>query len=107
MKENSSVIFNKGYIAGYNQARVDNGSMTRKEADDIQIKLDAKKGKAFKISWEDIPSLLKTKSHRHTNICPITKKQFERRSEDDNLPSLLQRIGGPVYCSECGGYLMC
>jgi len=28
-------IFNHGYVAGYNQARVDNGLMTQDEADKI------------------------------------------------------------------------
>jgi len=33
--ENSTKIFNKGYVAGYNQALVDKGFMTQAEADKI------------------------------------------------------------------------
>jgi len=32
---NSSEIYNEGYVAGYNQCKVDNGLMTQDEADEI------------------------------------------------------------------------
>ena len=38
-KKNSTEVFNEGYIAGYNQHRVDSGEMTQKEADKILKKL--------------------------------------------------------------------
>ncbi len=38
-KESNTVVYNKGYIAGYNQARVDNGLMTQNEADRIVRKV--------------------------------------------------------------------
>jgi len=37
---NSSEIFNHGYIAGYNQALVDRGHMSQKEADKILLKCE-------------------------------------------------------------------
>jgi len=42
---NGSEIFNHGYVAGYNQARVDNGLMTQDEADEIlKTKFGSEKG---------------------------------------------------------------
>jgi hypothetical protein len=35
MGKNSSEIYNEGYVAGYNQARVDLGQLTQNEADEI------------------------------------------------------------------------
>ena len=33
--KNASVVFNEGYIAGYNQSRVDAGDMSQEDADHI------------------------------------------------------------------------
>lgn len=35
MKPNNSTVFNKGYVAGYNQCKVDKKEMTQEEADEI------------------------------------------------------------------------
>lgn len=37
-KPNSTQIYGKGYVAGYNQARVDGGQITQEEADNINKK---------------------------------------------------------------------
>lgn len=37
-KENSSEIFNHGYVCGYNQCRVDKGEISQKQADEIMKK---------------------------------------------------------------------
>ena len=34
-EKNRTEVFNHGYVAGYNQAKVDNDLMTQKEADKI------------------------------------------------------------------------
>jgi len=38
--KNSTLIYNEGYIAGYNQAKVDFGHMTQEQADIILSKLN-------------------------------------------------------------------
>lgn len=39
-KENKTMVFNKGYVAGYNQCRVENKQITQKQADWILEKWD-------------------------------------------------------------------
>ena len=38
-KKNSTEVYNEGYIAGYNQHKVDTGEISQKEADRILKKL--------------------------------------------------------------------
>lgn len=42
MEKNFSEVYNEGYVAGYNQHKVDKGEMTQKKADRILRNMGAK-----------------------------------------------------------------